>query len=237
MFNLIKFYFHLISRAFYKRIKNCIAFQSSWKILFLKEESGERHIKAILKRIALLIRKFKCDLIFIDVDAYLGEYVQELASMSKYICAIEAHPNNYIKLCNNIRDLGHVIPLNYAIYDFNGSSFLYVREETTHSLVRRKKAKGVIRVKCVTLTSLLRLLYKALSIKTPLAVIIKIDIEGAELNALLGLTVQFPMPLLIILIVELHGSFNKIFVPLIAALKGFKVKLINDSHILLTKVT
>jgi len=199
----------------------------------------ERHLKEILKRIAYLIRQSKHNLIFIDAGAYLGDYTKELARMSNYSIAIEAHPGNYIKLRNNIQNLvpGHIIPLNYAIYNFNGHSLLYVHEETTHSLVRRERSKGVVRVKCMTLTSLLICLSKNQIIKTPSIIMVKIDIEGAELKALLGLMNQLPKPLFLILIVELHGFFNKIFVLLIATLKGFKVKLINDSHILLTKVT
>jgi hypothetical protein len=87
----------------------------------------------------------------------------------------------------------------------------------------------------MTLTSLLRSLYEALGVKTRLAVVVKVDIEGAELGALLSLTDCLPKASLI-LMVELHGSFNQVFVPLIAVLKGFKIKLIDESHVLLMKV-
>jgi len=86
------------------------------------------------------------------------------------------------------------------------------------------------------LTTLLGLLCKALDVRTHLALIVKIDIEGAELKALLGLTDLPRGPLLAVLMIELHGSFNKVFVPLIAVLKGFKIRLIDESHVLLVKV-
>jgi FkbM family methyltransferase len=196
----------------------------------------EKHLKEILRRIILYYRKLNKFVIFIDVGSYLGEYVEyvkELASMS---IAIEAHPDNYTKLCNRIASLGlqHIVTFNYAICNFCGTSFLYIREETTHSLIRRQRAKGIIRVKCMTLTSLLRSLYEALGVKTRLAVVVKIDIEGAELGTLLSLTDCLPASL--ILMVELHGSFNQVFVPLIVVLKGFKIKLIDESHVLLMKV-
>jgi hypothetical protein len=67
MFNLVKFYSHLFSRTFYRRIHNfSICMENSLK----KNDLGERHIKAILKRIALLIRKFRCDLIFLLMSAH-----------------------------------------------------------------------------------------------------------------------------------------------------------------------
>jgi hypothetical protein len=129
MSDLIRYYLTLLTVAISKRInKKNVVVLYHFENLSEKDLLKEMHLKYLLKRIILFLRKLEYHSIFINVGAYIGEYSRELAEISYLTCPIEAHPNNYKILCNNMANLkaSKVIPINYAISNFNGYCYLYI---------------------------------------------------------------------------------------------------------------
>jgi len=127
MLNLIKFYSELFLRAIYKRLRGIDSYYTRYyRDYSRKELFEERHCKEVLRTVMHIIKRLSgITIIFIDVGSYLGEYVKELASYTTLSVAIEPYPDNYIKLCSIIADLGfkRVLVLKYAIYDRNATVF------------------------------------------------------------------------------------------------------------------
>ena len=166
-----------------------------------------------------------------DIGAYIGDYTVYLAPLCYIVIAIEAHPGNFNKLLTRVSHLNNVVLLNYAVSKFDGEVELFVREPTTHSIVYRKRARNVIKVKSVNLSSLITSILRRVRAE---ALVVKMDIEGAELKVFEGLrssTMIYPT----IIVVEVHGIKNKLILPILSYLKGFKVKFVDRGHIILIK--
>lgn len=150
----------------------------------------------------------KQDEVFADVGANVGYYTLAVASRNKkcQIVAIEAHPDTFDVLnknikCNNFRNIQTV---NKAVSNNTGKIRIYEHTDTEgnqktgmYDTSNRYNAKSFIEVKSDTLDNI----FDSLGVTVD---IMKIDIEGAEIEALLG--ANKTLDKLSKIIVEIHGD-------------------------------
>jgi FkbM family methyltransferase len=161
---------------------------------------------------------------FVDVGANVGFYSLRIAKdfghMVKVI-AIEAHPGNYEAMRRNIacNNLGNIEPINKAVSNHRGKISIYEHENKSRtgqfSLSPRSENDVPCRskVECDTLDSIL--LNRQCNI-------LKIDIEGEEVNALKAAEETLRKTRKVI--VEIHGE-NLLPVKDILEESGFKVEI------------
>ncbi len=121
--------------------------------------------------------------VVVDVGAHFGIYTVKAAKkvgVEGLVIAVEAENGNYEFLDRNIRinRYRNVIPLRLALSSFEGRAKLYVRSFGGHSLLR--KTNDAIDVSVTTLARLLS------RIGVNRVDLMKIDVEGAELEVLKG---------------------------------------------------
>ncbi len=120
--------------------------------------------------------------IFLDVGAHTGRFSILASKNFNKIYAIEPFPENFSVLKKNlhINHIKNVYPINLAISDRNREVFLSELNMNTGAV--RVAKKGKIKVKAITLDNLIK------KNKIPLNTIhlIKIDVEGHELNVVKG---------------------------------------------------
>lgn len=170
---------------------------------------------------------------FVDIGANVGYYTLKIATrygIQATVVSIEADPENYKALCRNISYNGfkNVIAVNKAVTSDNGTitTTLYRHIDSKGSVVTSESSTkfdfgraSPIQVKSKTLDNIL----KELSIQADL---IKMDIEGAEVEALKGSVVALNHSRKII--VEIHGSnLNAVKDILIQA--NYKISVVNVS--------
>jgi len=120
---------------------------------------------------------------FIDVGAHIGKYSLMMSILNKNgkVFSMEPYSDNMMQLRNNLKYYGleNVKPFEVACYSRNTSSKLYLAPMSGagHSLKNIMKFKNYNVVKCIRLDSL---------IKEKIIDIIKIDVEGSELDVLKG---------------------------------------------------
>ena len=154
---------------------------------------------------------------FVDVGANVGAYTLKIASNYKdkaiKVIAIEAHPGNYKALCKNIEvnKFTNIHAINKAVSDHKGIVKMYERKilkrvqpewYTTHETISGHKLdkRYSLEIECDTLDSIL---------ENYTVDFIKIDIEGAEIEALKGATNTLER--LHKIIVEIHeNNFDKV---------------------------
>ncbi len=119
----------------------------------------------------------KCGGIFVDVGANIGGFTVRLSAKSK-VYAFEPDPRNYYILCSNLR-LNNLkaITCNNATYDTENKVKLYISEYHGRHSVAKPRSR-YIWVKAVKLDDVL--------ISEDSLDVLKIDVEGAELNVLRG---------------------------------------------------
>jgi FkbM family methyltransferase len=123
----------------------------------------------------------------LDIGAYLGEYAliaaRAVGSGGK-VYAFEPDPRNFEKLLQNIVVNGYtdiIIPIQKAVSDRAGSSsfFLQDADPSNNSLFQPPGVSKRVTAECVVLDDFF--------LEGNGFDIVKVDIEGAELNALLGM--------------------------------------------------
>lgn len=123
--------------------------------------------------------------VVVDVGCHWGEYVLRMAQNvgpEGLVIGIEAHPANYNIFLSNLRlnRIQNVIPLQMAVTDSRGQATLFLsRDNSKHSLIRQYGFGGM-EVRTDTLDNVIH------DLKLGPIDCIKIDVEGAELNALQG---------------------------------------------------
>lgn len=156
-----------------------------------------------IKKIEKLVKKKT----FIDVGANIGIYPLSLFKKAKYIYAFEPEEENYKRLEQNIKinRITNIKSVKKAVSDKNGvTATLYINRKDkgwSSLMMRHKDGKELVK-----LTSLDYFLTKN---KTKNIGLIKIDVEGAELNVLRGAlkTLQrFHPPVL----VEFNDTFSRL---------------------------
>lgn len=129
--------------------------------------------------------------VFIDVGAHIGKYTIPMAKIvgkEGLVIAIEPHPENYLFLIKNIRlsKLRNIIPLNLAAWKEDCELKLFIGESSeTHSIKRNVTGHTMnkyINIKAKKLDTIVR----DLNLKR--VDLVKIDVEGAEVEVLEGMT-------------------------------------------------
>lgn len=115
--------------------------------------------------------------IILDIGAHTGNtsiYFSILFPEAT-IHAIEASPDNYLKLMENVKSFPKVVPHNVAVSDSEGVVDFYENKSSLgSSLQRRSENDGLVRVKSVTLKSFFS------EHKIQRVDLMKVDIEGGE---------------------------------------------------------
>jgi FkbM family methyltransferase len=129
------------------------------------------------------------ELTIIDIGANIGLFSTHVQDSAKKIYAIEPTPNHFTKLCKvteSFKDT--VVPLNYAIGDYNGTMNFYVSKinPTQNSLISNWRSAD--EEKIVVETRTLKSLLDEQNIDH--VDLIKCDIEGGEIVALTEQTVS-----------------------------------------------
>jgi FkbM family methyltransferase len=132
---------------------------------------------------SFLIKTIRDDDIILDVGAHIGIHTVHLAKRARLVIAIEPEPSNLSFLVKNIRINNvheKVVVIPAAACDYDGAARLYIHHSSGgHSFVPMGSS-NYIEVRCLKLDSLL----KGLGIDR--VDVVKIDVEGYELNVLRG---------------------------------------------------
>ena len=118
----------------------------------------------------------------LDCGAYTGNtsiYFSDLVSEEGKVFSIEAMPQTYNKLCKNISNYKNIFPYNYAIFD-KEKQLKFTEEATPGSRVSDNSTENTITVQGISIDEFVN------KNKIEKVDFIKMDIEGAELNALEG---------------------------------------------------
>lgn len=150
--------------------------------------------------------------IFIDIGAHIGYYTIGLSKKVKKVICFEPYPENLRKLRQNIRinQCKNVIVEPYAISDIKGCVKLYKGNDSfTPSLLNAQKSGFHVSVPSTTLD-------EYIFSKGMEPTIIKIDVEGHEINVLRGMkrVIEIYRPKIIIEIHPISFKFkdwSKIF--------------------------
>jgi len=146
---------------------------SAWVIL---NENCENEIFSILRS------RINNNTIFVDIGAHVGKYTIPLANLCKKVIAIEADPTNAEYLIKNVElnKISNVKIFNCACYSSNG----YVYFDTNKSSnVKKIVDYGKSKVRAMTLDDI----FNSIELdKQNINIVIKIDVEGAEYDVLLG---------------------------------------------------
>jgi FkbM family methyltransferase len=141
----------------------------------------ERHA---LDQCARFIRK---DSVVIDVGANVGVHTVHYANCapSGRIISIEPSRSTLQYLLRNIAHLANVVPLNVALSDTTGIKSFFVASDNAYSGLKDTKRKTILREEAVAC-------FKGDEILLPLCAdghvdLIKVDVEGLELQVLRGL--------------------------------------------------
>jgi len=153
---------------------------SSYSVMMLSHEDD------VPLLIYSLLRRIK-DPVFIDVGAHLGAYVLTFSKISKLVVAVEPNPVNYLILRKNlaINKIKNCIPVKYALSNHDGTSYLYVSKfSDLHSLHKDRLDETIDTVPVRTRTADTLALRE---LKLDRIDLIKIDVEGAEIEVLEGM--------------------------------------------------
>lgn len=123
-----------------------------------------------------------CDMskVLIDVGAFSGIFSLRYHRTFKHIYCFEASNANFTALVQNIglcNAIETVSAINQAASNTNGSVLLFLNESDTHSLVGKGKS---IEVTATTLDSFW------IENQSPKVGVLKVDVEGAEIQVLEG---------------------------------------------------
>ncbi len=149
----------------------------------------------------------KPDDVFVDVGAHAGYYTFICAKLAKKVLAFEPNPSNckFLRFNIIINKLKNVIVVKAAVSDFNGHAELYIPTRGGRNLTDQgtliHKGKGSVEVPVVTLDTFFEHMDKPS--------VIKIDVEGAELNVIKGALKTIAKGVRLV-IVEIHSSDMKI---------------------------
>lgn len=149
------------------------------------------------------------DYVFLDCGANLG-YWSVLVSSEPYGCkrviAVEASPQTFAELSENCRaNHGRFTVLNNALYSEDGKNFIMT--DAVHHAARQIDidAHGAGRTGAVTSTTIDTII-SSQNVPPDTPLIIKLDVEGQEINALKGAAKTLNADTLVIY--EDHGKDN-----------------------------
>ena len=128
--------------------------------------------------------------VVVDLGAHVGYYALLAARRvgpEGRVFAFEPHPDNFRLLVKNIESnfYSNVIPVQKAVSNETGEAELFLGGTTTHSLFRKSEnSNKSVLVQTTSLDEYFQTIEQRLRSRIKL---IKMDIEGAELQAMLGM--------------------------------------------------
>jgi FkbM family methyltransferase len=155
--------------------------------------------------VEVLLSQLRPGTVFVDVGAHLGLYTLRAAGRIEpdgRIVAFEADPYTATALAANVRraGLGNVRVVSKAVSDHVGATAFWLSAGTySSSLYRRPSMASIERVEIDATTI-------DAEIGPAEDVVMKIDVEGAELDALGGLTETVAQAKRVVLMVEVNPS-------------------------------
>ncbi len=186
---------------------------------------------------------------FVDVGANVGSYslmvANEYQNRDTRVIAIEAHPENYRALCRNIRcnNFENIIkPINKVVSDHKGRVSLYERSHDGNRV--DSEMYSVCNDNVIDANNILHPSGKSLEVECDTldnmlvnygGNVMKIDVEGAEVLALMGATKT--MERMRKIVVEIHGD-NLEPVKQLLEINGFGIELtsgLGGHHVIGTK--
>jgi len=141
----------------------------------------------------LLFSMLNANDIFIDVGAHIGKYTIPLGKILKggLVIALEPHRLNFHFLKRNVElnGLSNIILLNAAAFSCDCLLPLYLgRDSSTHSLMRQfVESTAFIPIRAIRLDTLIQDMVCGKSVEVSHIRVVKIDVEGAELEVLKGM--------------------------------------------------
>lgn len=125
--------------------------------------------------------------VFVDVGAHVGKYTVTAAKIvgpRGLVVAIEPHPENYKALVRSVRlnGLRNVVALNIAAWDRDCELELFFAESSGRHTVKEGGGRGSVKVRARALDDVLE------EVEVPRVDVVKVDVEGAEVEVLRGLS-------------------------------------------------
>jgi FkbM family methyltransferase len=145
------------------------------------------------------------DSVCVDVGAHYGFWTFKMSSKCKLVIALEPAPSNFTILYSSliVSKIRNVIPFRLAAGDSTSKAFIIKRKGATDEMyaisMSIADAQEAHPVKIVSLDDLL----DSLSIQQ--VDIMKIDVEGFELNVLKGLKKRISRKLINVIVLEVHS--------------------------------
>lgn len=180
--------------------------------------------------------------VFLDIGANIGMYSLLLKRNFKEIIAVEANPSIYEILRKRVSSRRNILPLWSAISDIDGEVSLYqtdlcdtilskfeFRPLHSSSVEAIQEGRNPTTVPSLTIDSLLK------KFNVTLVDVMKMDVEGAEFQALRGASKSLSEGKISRMVVELHDRGRK--AEMEDLLKGFdfSFKWIDSDHIFASK--
>ena len=162
--------------------------------------------------------------IIVDVGAFVGLYSLKAAKSGALIISVEPNPVSFTWLCENIKlnNFGNVIPINITLSDHEGFGYLNIvdkRMPSSLAHISRADMPNVVRIKLTTLDSLIK------SLNLSRVDIMKVDVEGHELEVLKGCQNSLRKKLISKLIVEVHTPVRVRLLGITQLLKSYRYKI------------
>jgi FkbM family methyltransferase len=189
--------------------------------------------------------------VVLDVGAHIGLYTilgSKFVGPSGKVISIEPDPRNFQILVDNVKlnELTNIRAFNYAAYSQNTKMKLYLPEKETgytiyNTLIpdRANRAQQYLMVNVRTLDELITLS----SVKVTDIKWIKIDVEGAELEVLIGASNILLHSRNIFVLIEIHSTRLYQRIKELLSTYGFKIEFEKWNrekawgHVLFHKVT
>jgi FkbM family methyltransferase len=214
----------LTSLPFYRIFSNLIyIYPTPYGILFNSAIQLRAHMIGTYEYPAskILQKELKDARLFIDVGAHVGYYTLLASKIAKEVIALEPDPFNYKLLRINLRinGISNVYALNIAASNYTGTGIYASYIKNTGKLLTQKSNRdnnmSRIKIKVVKLDDLLLKIGK-------IPDVIKIDVEGSEIQVLEGLQETLRKGVKCLMI-EVHSEENKIKAIYLLKKLGYKI--------------
>jgi FkbM family methyltransferase len=141
--------------------------------------------------------------IVVDCGAHIGKYTilaSKATGKKGKVIAIEPHPENYEVLIKNVKlnKCRNITPLMYAVCNKEGRMRLNIGKNNTEHSMKIDYGESFIEVDATTLDSLFR------KLKLKRVDWLKIDVEGVEVETLLGARKSLKAGKIKNIVIELH---------------------------------
>ncbi|MCS7138831.1 MAG: FkbM family methyltransferase [Crenarchaeota archaeon] len=171
----------------------------------IQQGSYERGTTKVFKEV------IKEGMTFFDVGAHWGYYsliAASLVGQKGKVFAFEPHPFNYEMLLKTIRLNGfsNIIPVNKAVSDKNGKAVLFCSTSNvgSHSIVLSDGKDRYMEVETITLDDFCEK-------NNVFPDVVKIDVEGAELKVLKGMSKIIESSRRLILFIEFEYNKKELY--------------------------